>query len=305
LFLSLKRFNLPLLFLASSIPGLRTSSGKDTLIYLQRHNYIHNNTVDFDYEPFFTILIDISTVVEDSRISWWLFNFIYGLFLLSLSRYISKKVVSHKNVAISLLIIFAIDAAFNGMRSGLMYVFILASFMSANKFSSFLSGVLGVLTHISGLIIAGLSWLRKRPVVFGLLFSIFFFFTYDYILDIIAYNERLNSKFVRYSESKNISKYSGLVDLVVFALLYISYRGRWYYIILIPLVIFVHLFWLQNFYGVFRVYRLLLIFILSLIWTQGIRWRAGYLMASVFLILNFLKQVVMTAGSEGGFIPFR
>ena len=66
-----------------------------------------------------------------------------------------------------------------------------------------------------------------------------------------------------------------------------------------------HLFWLQNFYGVFRLYRLLLIFMLSLIWTQGVRWRAGYLMASVFFILNFLKQVVLTAGSEGGFIPFR
>ena len=305
MFLRLKRFNLPLLFLASSIPGLRTSAGKDTLIYLQRHNDIHKNGIHFDYEPFFAILIDFSTVVEDSRISWWLFNFIYGLLLLSLSRYISNKVVSHKNLAISLLIIFAIDAAFNGMRSGLMYVFVLTAFVSSNKFGSYLSGVLGVLTHISGLIIAGLVWFRKRPIVFGLILSIFFAFTYDYFLDIIAYNERLNSKFVRYSETKNLSKYSGLVDLVLCALLYISYRGRWSYTVIIPLVILVHLFWLENFYGVFRVYRLLLIFMLSLIWTQGIRWRAGYLMVSVFFILNFLKQVVLTAGSEGGFLPFR
>lgn len=304
-FLRLKRFSLSLLFLASSIPGFRTSSGKDTLIYLHRHNEIHHNGIHYDYEPFFGILNYISTFVDDERLSWWLFNFIYGLILLSLTRFIANRVVNHKNLAICFLIIFSIDASFNGMRSGLMYVFIVSALMSRKKIFSFLSSVLGVLTHISALILFGLKLLRNRPIVFGIVLFSLYFLAYDYVHNIFLYNERLNSKLIRYSESKNLNIYSGLVDLFICSLLYLSYKGKWNYIFLVPFVILIHLFWLQNFYGVFRVYRLLLVFILYLIWTRGAIWRTGYVIASVLFIFNFLKQIVFTAGSEGGFIPFK
>lgn len=305
-YLAQKKHNIYFSIIASSIPGLRHSSGKDTILYLHRHKLFYKGFGHWDYEPVLSILMKISTITENYQFSWWLFNFIYTFILLLLARKIivnsTQKLIKYGMIIF--LVILSIDAAFNGMRSGLMYFLVIFGNLLMSNTSRITLILTALLTHISALVFIVIGMVKKRSIIVVTLIVVLLFLFKTELIQWFYLNERFVSKYNRYTNTSNLSVLSGLVDLGLISLLYSSYRGSYRILFLLPLLLLLHLFVFHEFYGVFRLYRLMLVLMLMLILKNGVKWNIMWRISVFLFTANFIKQFVVSNNEPGGFIPF-
>lgn len=306
---SSRRLNL-FSIVAASIPGIRNSAGKDTLLYLERLRLIQEDQIIWDYEPILSLILYSSTLFSKNlSVSWFIANLMYTLIVITIYNLIYRKIKESRNkqTCICINIFFVtliIDAAFNGMRVGLMIPFALY-FLMTEKISLM---VLAVLSHFSAFFLVFTSLLKKYRISLLIILIMAFFFL-DEIQIWIELNERINSKIIRYSQTANARKYSGLMDVGVFFLILISANIKpsirtTIIIIFVPFVLF-HILKLYEFYGIFRLYRLLIISGIYLIYKKGVRNIKIFALSTLVFTLNFVKQLILTYGDEGGFLPFK
>lgn len=296
--------------LAALIPGLRNYSGKDTLLYMNRLQVIQEDQIVWDYEPVLSLIFYLSTVFTKSlTTSWFIANFAYTLIVITVYNFICQKFKKNRERQTTIFInifftIIIIDSAFNGMRVGLMIPFAL-SFLMTEKFTLML---LAILSHISGLFLTSLGIIKRYKIPLFIFIIIGFTFLNE-IQGLIELNERINSKYIRYTETNNVSKYSGLIDLIVGFLLFTSSNIKPYIrsILLIVIVPFIllHILKLSEFYGIFRLYRLIIILGIYTIFRKGVVNMKLLAISCLVFALNFIKQFIFTYGDEGGFLPFK
>lgn len=296
--------------LAALIPGLRNYSGKDTLIYFNRLQVIQEGQIVWDYEPLLSIIFYLSTVFTKSLTSsWFLANFLYTIIVITIYNFIYQKIKKNRGRQTSVFIniffvIIIIDSAFNGMRVGLMIPLAL-SFLMTEKLILI---VLAILSHFSGFFFGFVSLFKRHKISLILIIIMGFVFLNE-IQALIELNERINSKYVRYTETSNASIYSGLIDLVVGFLLFTSANikpsiRRILFIIIVPFIL-LHTLKLYEFYGIFRLYRLIIILGIYTIYKRGVFDMKLLAISCLVFTLNFIKQFIFTYGDEGGFLPFK
>lgn len=297
-------------FLAALIPGLRTASGKDTALYYERSRIIYNNEFIWDYEPMLNFIFYIGSLFSNGEeSSWYISNFIYSFLIISIYNAVIKKLkvkLSNQTVIVIsvIFVVIIIDSSFNGMRVGLM-IPIALYFLISEKLILF---ILAITSHVSAIFITLTPLIRKYKILF---FSvlIFVFLFWNEIVNLIEISSRLNNKITRYTETANQSKFSGVVDLFIAVVIFISANFkanlRLLLTVLVVPIILLHVYLLSDFYAVFRVYRLMIVFGIYAIYKYGVNSLKLLAFSTFVFVLNFFKQLIFTYGQEGGFLPFK
>lgn len=303
-----KKINI-FVFLAALIPGLRISSGKDTILYFERLKNIHDGYFLVDYEPLLNIIFYISSFSDNGiNSSWYISNFIYSVIIIILYNIIISKFktkLSKQTVfSISLIVvILIIDSSFNGMRVGLM-IPIAIIFLITKKLPLFILAIAG---HISAIFLGFYSLLKRHKFVLILLLILSLLYKEE-LISLIELNSRINSKYTRYTQTQNLSIFSGLVDLFIALILLLgaNFKTHYRYILaaLIIPILLLHIYVFSTYYGVFRIYRLMIIMSIYSVYKFGVYSENIIKIGAFIFVCNFLKQLIFLYGQEGAFLPF-
>ena len=303
-----KKINI-FVFFAALIPGLRISSGKDTILYFERFKIIHDGYFMFDYEPLLNILFYVSSFLgQGINSSWYIANFIYSFIIITLYNIIINKFKNRlpKQTVFSIsliVVILIIDSSFNGMRVGLM-IPIAIIFLITKKLPLF---ILAITSHISGVLIGFYSLLKRHKFVLLLLLLLGLLYKQE-LISLIELNARINSKITRYTQTENLSIFSGLVDLFIALILLLgaNFKTNYRYILafLIIPILLLHIYVLSSYYGIFRIYRLMIILSIYSVYKFGVQSEKIIVLGAFIFVCNFFKQLIFLYGKEGAFLPF-
>ena len=171
--------------------------------------------------------------------------------------------------------------------------------------------ILAIAGHISAIFLSFYSLLKRHKFVLILLLILSLLYKEE-LISLIELDSRLdsriNSKFTRYTQTQNLSIFSGLVDLFIALILLLgaNFKTHYRYILaaLIIPILLLHIYVFSTYYGVFRIYRLMIIMSIYSVYKFGVYSENIIKIGAVIFVCNFLKQLIFLYGQEGAFLPF-
>lgn len=292
------------------VPLLRGMVGVDTYNYINYINYInypYSINFDFDFEPFFSILIKINSYLfENSHVALNFFSFYIIIFLLIF--FLKDK--NHIFIFISLLFpVFYYDMTMNGIRYGLAFAMSSYFICNASKMSSKILLLLAFFVHKTSFIFLLIKYSEKINLK-KIILILFFIFLFLYI-----FIDYFSVKLSAYLEMESPNIYSGIFTiifslslLIVNTLFFVENKKRNIYLFLFSF--FSYLLVFISYAGLRIQYLILYYIIISLCADKNILSNRLYcLILYLFGFLYFIYRMYgfnSSAGVGGSpFLPYK